>query len=161
MAIELTPTSITKDSQSIRGFEFNQALVAPAPIPQLIQVNFPSLNSNQVGKFRLSGRVNFDLLIKNFELDIKHDDGDTIDSAKYHSGNTPLLFFLVNPDTGETVRKITASITGYPVEPFYFVFQRGLDIYIKSSAGFHSLVFYCEPIYISNVIEPINLDTTT
>ena len=43
MAIELTPVSITKDSQSIRGFEFERAIVAPAPIPQIIQVNFPSL----------------------------------------------------------------------------------------------------------------------
>ncbi len=153
MAIELTPVNITKDSQSIRGFEFERAIVAPQPIPQIIQVNFPSLKSNEVGKFRLSDQISFDLLVKSFTIDIKHDDSDSISSAQFHSGSTPLIFFLVKPDTNEVVRKITASITGYPVEPFYFVFHRNLDIHLKSSAGFHSLVFYCEPIYISNLIE--------
>ena len=157
MAIELTPISITKDSQSIRGFELNQVIVAPQPITQIIQVNFPSLNSNEVGKFNLSSQLNCDLLVKSFTIDIKHDDSDSITAAQYHSGNTPLIFFLTKPDTNEVVRKITASITGYPVEPFYFVFHRNLDIHLKSSAGFHSLTFYCEPIFISNTIEAVNI----
>ncbi len=157
MAIELTPVSITKDSQSIRGFEFDRAIVAPQSIPQIIQVNFPSLKSNEVGKFSLSDQVNFDLLVRSFTIDIQHDDADSIASAQYHTGNTPLIFFLTKPGTSEVVRKITASITGYPVEPFYFVFHRDLDIHLKSSAGFHSLTFYCEPIYISNVIEATSI----
>ncbi len=99
MAIELTPVSITKDSQSIRGFEFDRAIVAPQSIPQIIQVNFPSLKSNEVGKFRLSDQISFDLLVRSFTIDIKHDDSDSISSAQYHSGNTPLIFFLTKPDT--------------------------------------------------------------
>ena len=153
MAIELNSISITKDSQAIKAFDFNQTIVAPSPIFQLIQVNFPELNSNQVGKFKLSDKINFDLLVKSFDIDLKHDDAESITDSQYHSGNTPIIFFLVDPTTNRLIRKITAQISGYPVEPFYFVYHRNLDIHVKSSAGFHKLSFYCEPIYISNVIE--------
>ena len=157
MAIQLSPINLIKDNQNIRGFEFNQSIVAPQTIPQLIEIKFPSLNSNEVGKFNLSSELNCDLLVKNFELDLKHDDAETITEAQYHAGNTPLIFFLKDPITNHLIRKLTAQITGFPVEPFYFVFHRNLDIYIKSSAGFHNLTFYCEPIYISNIIEPTKL----
>ena len=153
MAIKLDPINITKDSQKIQAFDFNKAIVAPAPITQLIQIDFPELNSNQVGKFKLSNKINFDLLVKSFDLDIKHDDAESITDSQYHAGNTPIIFFLVDSTTNRLIRKITAQISGYPVEPFYFVYHRNLDIHVKSSAGFHKLSFYCEPIYISNVIE--------
>ncbi len=157
MAIELTPVSLTKDSQEIRAFQFNNALIPPQSISQLIQVDFPGLKANEVGKFSLSSQINFDLLVKGFQVDIVHDDSDDVQSAQYHVGTTPLVFFLVKPDTGEIVRKITASITGYPAEPFFFVFHRDLNVHLKAAAGFHSITFFCEPIYLSNQITPTQL----
>ena len=157
MVVQLTPVNLIKDEQNIRGFEFNQSIIAPQTIPQIIEIKFPSLNSNEVGKFNLSSQLNCDLLVKSFDLNIKHDDAESIQDTQYHVGNTPLVFFLKDPNTNNLIRKITAQITGYPVEPFYFLFHRNLDIYIKSSAGFHSLTFYCEPIHVSNIIQPTKL----
>ena len=108
--------------------------------------------------FDLKSQPSNSLFILRKNIDIKHDDAESITEAQYHSGNTPLIFFLIEPETNKLVRKLTASITGFPVEKFFFIYRKNLDIYIKSSAGFHSLTFYCEPIYLSNVIEPTKLE---
>lgn len=159
MAIQLIPISINKENRDLRGFEFNNAVIAPQTVLQAIAIEFPALNSNQVGRFNLSNEIDCDLLVKNIDIDIKHDDSKDITSAKYHAGNTPLIFFLKDPETDKLVRKLTPQVSGYPAESFYFILRRNLIIEIKPSAGFDSLILYCEPIYISNTITAQNLNT--
>ena len=57
MAIELIPTNLVKEDKNnkqeiqIKAFDFDGVLIPPQPIPQLIQINFPALGANKVGKF--------------------------------------------------------------------------------------------------------------
>ena len=157
MAIELTKIEVTKDTEKVTAFEFNASLVAPKPVEQLIQVNFSGtgLNAGQVGKFRLPDDVNTDLLVKSFHIDVDNDNNDDITSAQYHVGNIPLLIFLYDPVKQKISRKVAVSFSGYPTEDFYLIFHRGLEIQIKSSASFSQITFYCEPVFISNIVEAV------
>ena len=157
MAIELNKIEVTKDTEKVTAFEFNASLVAPKPVEQLIQVNFSGtgLNAGQVGKFRLPTDVNTDLLVKSFHIDIDNDNNDDIGSAQYHVGNIPLLIFLYDPVGQKIVRKVAVSFSGYPTEDFYLIFHRGLEVQIKSSSSFSQITFYCEPVFISNIVEAV------
>ena len=157
MAIDLTKTEITKDSQQITAYEFNSSLVPPKPVEQLIQVNFSGtgLNAGQVGKFQLPADINTDLLVKSFHIDVDNDNNDDITSAQFHVGNIPLLIFLYDPVEQKITRKVAVSFSGYPTEDFYLIFHRGLEVQIKSSASFSQITFYCEPVFISNIVEAV------
>ncbi len=157
MAIDLTKTEIIKDDQQITAYQFNQSLIPPKPVEQLIQVNFPGagINSGQVGKFRLPTDANLDLLVKSFHIDVDNDNNDDIGSAQYHVGNIPLLIFLYDPVGQKIVRKVAVSFSGYPTENFYLVFHRGLEVQIKSSASYSQISFFCEPIFVTNTVAAI------
>ena len=157
MAIELTKIEVTKDTEKVTAFEFNASLVAPKPVEQLIQVNFPGtgINAGQVGKFRLPTDVNTDLLVKSFHIDVDNDNNDDIGSAQYHVGNIPLLIFLYDPVGQKIVRKVAVSFSGYPTEDFYLIFHRGLEVQIKSSTAYSQISFFCEPVFISNIVEAV------
>ena len=157
MAIDLTKTEITKDSQQITAYEFNNSLVPPKPVEQLIQVSFPGtgINAGQVGKFRLPDDVNTDLLVKSFHIDVDNDNNDDITSAQFHVGNIPLLIFLYDPVGEKIVRKVAVSFSGYPTEDFYLIFQRGLEVQIKSSTSYSQISFFCEPVFVSNIVEAV------
>ncbi len=113
------------------------------------------INAGQVGKFRLPDDVNIDLLVKSFYIDVDNDNNADITSAQYHVGNIPLLIFLYDPVGQKITRKVAVSFSGYPTEDFYLIFHRGLEVQIKSSASFSQITFYCEPVFISNIVEAV------
>ena len=54
MDAEINPIVLTKDEQQIRAFSFNNAIIPPQPIYQLIVVNFNNFKANEVKRFKLA-----------------------------------------------------------------------------------------------------------
>ena len=165
MAIELIPTNLVKEDKNnqqeiqIKAFDFDGVLIPPQPIPQLIQINFPALGANKVGKFCLSDQISFDLLVRSYQIDVESDDFAELQPATYHIPPMPLVIYLVEPGTNKVVGKNAVHVSGYPVEPVYMVFKHDLNIHIKSAHAFNLISFYCEPIYISNSIDATDLSS--
>ena len=152
MAIEITPITLTKDEQNIQAFNYNNGLVPPQPIYQLIAVNFLNLKANEVKRFVLSDQVNFPLLIRSYQVDITFDDSTTTQERQYHAPNVNLAVNLFDSGTDKLVHALTFQITSYPITPTHMIFLPNYDVEIKSASPVHKITFYCEPIYLTNII---------
>ena len=152
-SIEINPVNITNDDRSIRAYQHNNGLVPPAPISELIQVNFLNFEANKVKRFALADKINFPLLIQSYQADITYDDSTTTEERQYHAPNVNLAVNLFTAGTDTLVHALTFQITSYPITPMHMIFLPTYDLEIKSASPLHKLVFYCKPIYLVNIID--------
>ena len=153
MASELTASKIVKDNEEISVFRFNNALITPKRIEQIIQIDFPGNKAGKVTEYRLPNNLPNHLLVKSYTLDITQDDEDKLQATNFHVGSIPIVFFFLDINTNKIVRRMSTSFLGYPTTDFYLLFNTAWEIQVKCSAEFTSMSFYCEPIFVCHQLE--------
>ncbi len=152
MDAEINPIVLTKDDQQIRAFSFNNAIVPPQPIYQLIVVNFNNFKANEVKRFKLADKLNFPLLIRSYQADVTFDDSTTTADRQYHAPNVNLAINLYDSGKDKLIHQLSFQISSYPIQPIHMIFLPTYDVEIKSASPVHRIAFYCEPIIVANTI---------